>query len=87
MGVRIYFMDFDTQGSGICQSPKDDILTIKGDLAVFENLLGWEVCVTRTSWVDLVNCQGNLTKLVRRNLRRTYKSFKGSRHYFSRFMP
>ena len=37
-GVRIYFMDFDTQGSGICQSPKDDILTIKGDLAVFENL-------------------------------------------------
>ena len=38
MGVRIYFMDFDTQGSGICQSPKDDILTIKGDLAVFENL-------------------------------------------------
>ena len=28
-------MDFDTQGSGICQSPKDDILTIKGDLAVF----------------------------------------------------
>ena len=38
MGVRIYFMDFDTQGSGICQSPKDDILTIKGDLAVFENM-------------------------------------------------
>ena len=33
--MRLYFMEFDTQGTnGICKSRTDDILTIKGNVVV-----------------------------------------------------